>query len=246
VFTPDDRKRLQDQLTSAARADGRIAGAALTGSQALDREDRWSDIDIALSVSTEAERSAVIADWTEQMYAEYEAVEHLDVVHGSAHYRVFLLADSLQVDLAFWPEAEFGPIGPKFRLLFGAAAPRAEVPPPTVAELAGMGWLYAMHAYRCIERKRPWQAEQMISGARDQVLALACLRHGLPTTQGRGIDELPLEVTGPVDKAIVRSLDGAELKRALAALVDLLLAEVGLGDPEMSDRLAQPLKRFVD
>ena len=30
------------------------------------------------------------------------------------------------------------------------------------------------------------QAEYMISGMRDHVLALACLRHGVPAVQGRG------------------------------------------------------------
>ena len=34
----------------------------------------------------------------------------------------------------------------------------------------------------------------MISGMRDQVLALACLRHGLPAREGRGMDGLPADV----------------------------------------------------
>jgi hypothetical protein len=36
-------------------------------------------------------------------------------------YRVLLLDNTLQVDLAFWPATEFGAIAPTFRLLFGRA-----------------------------------------------------------------------------------------------------------------------------
>ena len=34
----------------------------------------------------------------------------------------------------------------------------------------------------------------MISGLRDNALALACLRHGLSAVHGRGMDDLPKEV----------------------------------------------------
>jgi hypothetical protein len=55
----------------------------------------------------------------------------------------------------------------------------------------------------------------MISRVRDQVLALACLRHGVPAVQGRGMDSLPPEITTALAEALVRSLEIAELKRAL-------------------------------
>lgn len=245
MFTVDDRRRLRDRLISAARGDARISGAALTGSAALDREDRWSDIDLALCVRADVDRAAVITDWTDRMYSEHGAVDHLDVAQGDALYRVFLLADTLQVDLSFWPEAQFGAIGPSFRLLFGAAAPRAATAAPTVAELTGMGWLYALHARSSIARDRAWQAEYMISGTRNQVLALACLRHDLPTAQGRGIDLLPTHITEPIESAIVRSLDSLELKRAFAAVIDALLVEVTLADRALADRLAQPLRHLA-
>src|ERR1700739_4545433 len=34
----------------------------------------------------------------------------------------------------------------------------------------------------------------MVSGMRNHVLGLACLRHGLPSAEGRGIDRLPPEL----------------------------------------------------
>src|SRR5437764_14396280 len=101
MFTPDDRTRLQDALIAAARADPCITGAALTGSAALGAEDRWSDIDLALSVASGADLTQVVAEWTGRMYREWGAVHHVDVYRGNTLFRVFLLADTLQVDIAF-------------------------------------------------------------------------------------------------------------------------------------------------
>lgn len=70
-----------------------------------------------------------------------------------------------------------------------------------------MGWLCALHARSSIARGRVWQAEYMISGLRDQVLALACLRQRLPDFEGRGIDLLPAEILESILPALVRSLD---------------------------------------
>jgi len=62
------------------------------------------------------------------VYSANEAVAHCDVARGDILYRVFLLRSSLQVDISFWPAAQFRAIGPKFRLAFGAA--NAMQPPP--------------------------------------------------------------------------------------------------------------------
>jgi hypothetical protein len=180
VFDPAERQMLRDALVAAARADSRITGAALTGSAARDAEDRWSDIDLAFGIAADTDRSRVVADWTARMYAEQGAVHHLDVTSGAVLYRVFLLASTLQVDLAFAPSAEFRATAATFRLLFGTAAEPALHPGPAAAELAGLGWLHALHARSCLRRGRVWQAEYMLSGVRDYALALACLRHGLP------------------------------------------------------------------
>jgi hypothetical protein len=149
------------------------------------------------------------------------------------------------VDLAFWPAAQFGAIGPTFRLLFGTANERPFRPPPTAAGLVGMGWLYALHARSSIERGRPWQAEYMVSGLRDQVLALACLRHGLPAVEGRGIDMLPPEATAAVAAGLVRSLEAAELRRAFGVVTEALLAEAGRADAGLAERLAATLRELT-
>jgi predicted nucleotidyltransferase len=245
MFTPEVRARLRDALVAAARADPRITAAALTGSAAAGAEDRWSDIDLALSVAARADRGRVVADWTERVYHEGGAVHHLDVFLGDTLFRVFLLANTLQVDVAFWPEAEFGAYGPAFRLLFGTAHERPHRSPPAAAELIGMGWLYALHVRSSIERGRMWQAEYMLSAMRDQVLALACLRHGLPAVEGRGIDRLPPEATATVTDGLVRSLGAAELRRAFGVVAAALIAEVERADAGLADRLAGPLRELV-
>jgi hypothetical protein len=232
-------------LISAARADGRIAGAALTGSASLGAEDRWSDIDLALGIAPGADFGEVITDWTGLMYADHCAVHHLDVTSGGTVYRVFLLTSTLQVDIAFAPAAEFGPHAPTFRLLFGTAAERPQPPPPDATELIGLGWLYALHARSSIARGRVWQAEYMISGVRDHVLALACLRHDVSPYQGRGMDQLPPDATATVSGALVRSLDPAELGRAFRAAIQALLAESARADSGLATRLSGTLAELA-
>jgi predicted nucleotidyltransferase len=245
VFTPTERDRLRDRLVSDAQADDRIIGAALTGSTSVGRDDRWSDIDLAVSVGADAHRSEVMSDWTARMYADHAALTHLDLHRGATVYRVYLLASTIQVDIAFSPASEFGAIDPTFRLLFGAAKQPRPAPEPVVADLIGMGWLYALHARSSIERGRVWQAEYMISGIRERVLALACVRHGLPATQGRGVDRLPPEATEPIRPTLVRAPDVTELRRAFRAATAVLLAEIGHADAALAERLNAPLRELA-
>lgn len=179
MFTPEERARLRSELLTRVSADGRISGAAITGSGAAEREDRWSDIDLTFGVGEGAEMPDVLSDWTTRMYARHGAVHHVDMKAGAWIYRVFLLASTLQVDLAFVPAAEFRALAATFRLVFGKAEEPRQFPPPLPADIIGMSWLYALHARSCIARRKLWQAEYMISAVRDHALTLACLRHGL-------------------------------------------------------------------
>ena len=246
MFTPEARTALRDTLIDAARRDERITGVALTGSASIDAEDRWSDIDIAFGVAASADRDALVAEWTERMYRDHDAVHHTDMMAGGALFRVFLRRDTLQVDIAFWPESEFGPIAPTFRLVSGKARERSGLPgAPSSGSLIGMAWLYALHARSSIARGKVWQAEYMISGVRDHALALACVRHGVPAVQGRGMDQLPAEVTAGFATALVRSLDGAELERAFRAVTESLIVEIGLADAGLAGRLTGVLRELA-
>jgi hypothetical protein len=107
-----------------------------------------------------------------------------------------------------------------------------------------MGWLYALHARSSIMRGRGWQAEYMISGLRDQVLMLACLRLDLPAGDGRGYHRLPPALLRPLEASLVRSIDPAELDRALGAAIQAFLGEVAAVDEELASRLSAPLREL--
>jgi hypothetical protein len=156
----------------------------------------------------------VLADWTKRLYDRYEALHHFDVVSGAWVYRVFLLASTLQIDLAFAPAGEFGARAPTFRLVFGRATELPFVHTPSAESLIGYAWLYALHARSSVARGRLWQAEYMVSAMRDHVFALACLRHGLAAREGRGMDRLPQAITQPLEEALIGRLDAAEVARA--------------------------------
>jgi predicted nucleotidyltransferase len=237
-FTPEDRERLRAELVAEAGRDPRIVAAAATGSAATGQLDRWSDIDLAFAVAGGVDVGPLAADWTDRMYRDRGAVHHVDLARGGVLFRVFLLADTLQIDLAFWPAAEFGAVGPAFKLLFGTADAKPAWPGPTAEELVGMGWLYALHARSSIERGLLWQAEYMVSAVRDQVVALACLRHGLPAVYARGTDRLPAGALAGLDAGLVRSLDQAELRRAFRVVCLALVAEISHPNVGMSARLA--------
>ena len=245
MFTEACRNELRDALIDKAGLDQRLVGVALTGSSSTGSEDRWSDIDLALGVASDQSLDQVIADWTRYMFGEHQAVANVDVVSRATVYRVFLLANSLQVDIAFAPEHEFGAIAPTFRLVSGAAHEQPQSGPPNVDRLIGMAWLYGLHARSSIARGRPWQAEYMISALRDHVVMLACVRHQSPSQQGRGADMLPRSVTDSFQDALVRRVDDAELIRAFGRAMELLVFEVEYSGMERADSLVPVLEELV-
>ena len=103
TYSPEERERVRTDLIAAARADDRITGVARTGSASIGREDRWSDIDLAFGAGEASQIGPAVAEWTARMYARHGAVHQVDVRRESWLYRVFLLGNSLQVDLAFAP-----------------------------------------------------------------------------------------------------------------------------------------------
>jgi hypothetical protein len=243
MFTVEERNRVRDRLLAAAEADPAIAAAALTGSEAVGEADRWSDLDLALSVT--GDPRTALADWTRRMYDAFGARHHWDLPSGSTTYRVFLLPGWLEVDLAFTPEADFGPRGPRWRTVFGPADGGEASGPPSARDLAGLAWHHAWHARVCVERGRWWQAEQWIGALRGQILALACLRLGRPTAHAKGAHLLPEEAIGALEGTLVRSLDETELRRALDAAVAALAAELGRAEGTPEARLVPMLAELT-
>ncbi len=245
VFSLGQRRELRESLVAAGRADERIRAAAVVGSAAAHREDEWSDIDLAFRLAPGLEPAAVADAWTPRMYDDHGAVDHLDVCSGSTLFRVFLLSSSMQVDLSFWPWERFAATGDSFRLLFGEAnRPRASRLPAPRA-LIGMGWLYALHARSSIARSRNLQALYMVDGVRDQVVSLACLRHGLPADQGRGVDDLPPDVIETIAATLVPGLRRSDLSEALSKALTALIDEAEHIDPGLASRLRRPARVLV-
>jgi hypothetical protein len=239
-FTVVARAQLKSDLLEFATRDPRLSGAAVTGSAAAGRDDRWSDIDLAFGVSGPARVGAVLSDFSDFMYAQ-GALHHHDVRAGSWTYRVFFLPGGLQVDLAFVEQSEFRPLGPAFKLVFGDAKSVQPFPSPNPTDIIGLAWLHALHARSCILRDKLWQAEYMVSAVRDHTLALACIRLGLPSAHGRGMDSLPEPITRPLLESMVGRLDSDELWRALDAVLQSLTSEVNHADPALGLRVSAEL-----
>src|SRR6266571_3773650 len=117
MFTVEERNRVRARLLELAEADPAVAAAAITGSYVADGGDEWSDVDLAFAIR--GELSPALEYWTKLLYGELGALHHWDLPWGSTVYRVFLLPEWLEVDIAFTPTAEFGPRGPNWRTVFG-------------------------------------------------------------------------------------------------------------------------------
>lgn len=108
-----------------------------------------------------------------------------------------------------------------------------------------MAWLYALHVRSSLARSRVLKAEYMLSGMRDNVLALMCKRHGVSSIQGRGLDDLPEQQRARAAECLARSLESVELKRAFRVSADILLEEVYCADSGLAKKLEGPLNRMV-
>ncbi len=227
-----------------ASSDPRVVAGAVVGSLAHDDGDRWSDLDLMFAVADDVPVTDVLEDWSRSVVREFDGVHLFDLPSGPIIYRVFLLPGCLELDLSFTPASEFGPGGPKVRLLFGKAVERPDEPPTPAQELFGYAVHHTRHARAAIERGRYWQAEYWISAVRDHGLHLACRRRGLDGWFGRDFDRLPAEVVDPWNDALVRSLERDELHRALGSAVAALLRESAEAG-EMAEKLEGQLRELA-
>jgi hypothetical protein len=240
VFTVRERERVRRALLELARADPEVTGAAHVGSYVDGGGDRWSDIDINLGIRGGGLKPA-LARWTGWLYDGFSARHHWDLPAGAAVYRVFLLPGWLEVDLGFRPETDFGPKGPHWETVFGEAVPAAPTPVSDVDDLLGHAWHHLRLARVGIERGRAWQALHWINGTRDQVIALAASRLGLPALHAKGAHLLPPELTDPLKATLATGLDEPSLRQAWDHLAEALAAEASRHG---ADWLAAELRDF--
>lgn len=164
---------------------------------------------------------------------------------GSTLYRVFLFADSLQVDPSFWPCSVFASNGEPLQLLFGEVNQPTEPGIVEPRDVIGWAWLYALHIRSALARGRLWQALHMIDALRDRIITLACLRSRGAGYQGRGVDQLPETVLARLAETLVASANSDRLTVAFAQLVDLLTDEIHLVDSDLAARLRSTLADLV-
>jgi hypothetical protein len=225
-----------------AEEDERVVAGAVVGSFAVDRGDRYSDLDLTFAVTDHVRVSQVLNDWTRILADELDAVHLTDLERGPTIYRVLLLPDALQLDLSLTPAAQFRPAGPSFRLLFGETAAGEVTPTPPIAQdLFAWGVIYALHSRACIERGRVWQAEHYVGAVRDHALSLACLREGVPAVQARGYDDLSAETLARLKDAHIDAFEPSALRAALAASVTVLIHEGVLARLLHAETIAQRL-----
>jgi hypothetical protein len=82
MFPIEDRERIRDQLIAKARADPLIVAAAVVGST-VTGGDRWSDLDLTFGVARGVPIETVLARWTREVVAEFDAVEQKPPSVGS-------------------------------------------------------------------------------------------------------------------------------------------------------------------
>jgi hypothetical protein len=245
MFTADQRDRVCDQVLALAEADDRVIAAAVVGSLADAPGDAYSDLDLAFGVADPDEVRSVLASFTGHLTSQHDAIHLFDLPHRTWIYRVFLLPGCLQVDLSFAPAADFGPRGPRFRLLFGSVGREEHPEPPDPRFVAGLAAHHAVRARYCIARGRGWQAVHWLGALRDHTLELTCIRHGLEPAHGRGLDQLPAEELALAQRLLVASTEPAELERALRECVEALLREAA-AIPGMPGPLAGELRGLPD
>jgi hypothetical protein len=247
VFTVDQRNGVRERVLLLAEEDERVVAGAAVGSLAVDAGDHLSDLDLTFGIADPVPVVDVLDDWRRALADELDAIHLTDLDRGPTKYRVFLMPNALQLDLSMTPAAQFRPAGPRFRLLFGkiAGGEPDNPAPPTAPDLFGWGVIYALHSRACIERGRLWQAEHYIGAVRDDALALACLREGVPPVQARGYDDLRAETLARFEATHVAALEPEPLRSALAGGVNALLhegAEAGLPHSDVVARRLDELR----
>lgn len=239
----EERERIRGALIQRASSDPRIVAAAAVGSSAA-QGDRWSDLDLTFGIAQSSSVDEVLSDWTAVLADRFSAAVLFDLPVRTTIYRVFLLPGALQVDLSFTPARDFGPTGPRFQLLFGEARKLSSAATPSAKHMFGLGVHHVVRAHICIERGNVWQAEYWIHSARDEVLSLACLRHGLPVREGRGFDALPTEIQELLAAALIGELSPDALWRGIVAVAAALLYEADY-IPDLDARMTPILQEIL-
>lgn len=247
MFSVEQRDAATEALLAFARSDSEIAGAAFVGSSATGNQDAWSDIDLMLQLSTTADEASVIDRWTEHLYSNFDVVHHLNVRAGNGIlYRVFLTAESLQMDISFWPHEEFRAKGDRFHLIYGSPTSPTQPAEPDLDAIVGQAWLFAIHIRSALARNTPWYAASLLDTMRIRILELASVRHGLNPHQRREADQLPTEYLTRLESTYPSSIAIPDIRTAFVTLMDIFRNEIELIDRDLEKRLSPALMAITE
>lgn len=235
------RAAVRDAIVDRADIDNRITSAALVGSLTADHADEWSDVDLTFGVNGDS-IDEVAADFTHWLCNDHQASVLLDIPVDDTLYRVFLLPDSLQLDLSFTPGGKVRRASPRFQQLFGERIDSASTPVDP-NDLAGWAVLHCLSSRTCIARGRLWQALHSINELRNLILSMRCAQADLPARFGRAFDELPPRILERFDDTLPKTVEASELARALSANIRELLC---VPDVPLVEAVAPQVKRCAN
>jgi hypothetical protein len=230
LYTPEERDDVATRLLGLLHEDERVERAELSGSGTTGYADRWSDVDLLVTVAAGVDQQEIADSWIPRVYDALPVVHHFAVAFGEHHVRGFMLENLLEVDLGFEP----------------AASEEGEWPGPDAESEAGFGWHDVLHAGVAIARGRPWRAQYYIGLLRWRTLTLATDRLGLDFSEYKGVDDLPADLRAALEDALPRSLALDELARAARSATTVFLGELRMHRPELADRLEPRLLFFLD
>ena len=253
MFGEHERETALARALELLGADPRIEAVVLTGSLGSQTMDRWSDLDIDAVISAGESTERVASDWVRLAYREWPVAHHYETTFGSSIVRGFLLENGLVLDFGFDPVEDFSVWAP-VRVAFdrtgtatrAAEAPEAWTPTPDWRGESGFAWHDVLHACSAAARGKAWQSLYFIQRVRNRTLTLACERHGLDADEFKHTDELPAEERDPLLASLVADLATTSLLAALAAATRSFLDELRRGEPELADRLREPLLGYVE
>lgn len=234
VFTPMQRQDVANRLIAAAEATDGIVAGAVVGPAATGALEPDAGIDLVLAAAPGISGAALEdlrARWIDRVYREAAAVHHTEAEGATVH----LLPDLLTARTAVLPAARFGPRpGEPFRQVFGAAGPQGTAPSNT-SDLVGPAWLAALRVRAALLRNDARSAAPALDALRASLIALAGARTGAPPgfLEAADRDRIRATETGSRDPSVLR--------RAFAAAVEMLDAELQAVAPAVADALALPL-----
>ncbi len=120
----------------------------------------------------------VLEDWTRDLVSRFDAVHLFDLAADPAVYRVFMMADHLQLDVSVAPASSFEPTSPRFKPLFGEANEPETAKPPSRDDALGWAVLWAFR--RMHRAENWWHAEYSITQLRYHGMGLRAYVRACP------------------------------------------------------------------